>query len=326
MNPADWATSLRASLRDQRFRLTRTAERFDLDPARAAAVYVVFGVLLWIVSDIVFPRVIPRPILAEVQAAKALVEVAVGAAFILVVTAASRHRLQRVNARLVRQQEELDVLHRVLRHNLRNRLNVVAGNASIIANRVSDPEVLEACAAIDESTQDVIDSIERAKQIRRISESDPQARVVDVVETVRLSVERVEADLPNADVTADLPDRAYVEGNHMLPQAVEELVRNAVVHNGADAPRVSVAVSVVDGGETVEIAVCDEGPGIPDDVREVVLCGAGTDLTHLSGLGLWIVYWTVEYSDGDLHIDADEDGTTVRMRFPMVDPSEVDAR
>jgi signal transduction histidine kinase len=41
-----------------------------------------------------------------------------------------------------------------------------------------------------------------------------------------------------------------------------------------------------------------------------------TNVFHSTGLGLWLVYWVVELSDGDISLDSTADGNRIRIRFP----------
>jgi len=94
--------------------------------------------------------------------------------------------------------------------------------------------------------------------------------------------------------------------------AVTELVENALTHGGA---RPTVTVTVEDEGEWVTVEVSDDGPGIDPEELAALETGAERPLSHASGLGLWLVSWTVESSGGDVSFDV-EDGTTVRLRLP----------
>ena len=67
----------------------------------------------------------------------------------------------------------------------------------------------------------------------------------------------------------------------------------------------------------VEIRVADEGPGIPEMERAVLLRGAETPLEHMEGLGLWFVNWTVSASGGTVEVVGnDPQGTVVVVSLP----------
>jgi len=71
----------------------------------------------------------------------------------------------------------------------------------------------------------------------------------------------------------------------------------------------------------VAVTVADDGPGMPDLDREVLVSGRAIEsLSHGSGLGLWLVYWIVHRSAGSITVlDRDPRGTRVTMSLPRAD-------
>jgi two-component system sensor histidine kinase VicK len=117
-------------------------------------------------------------------------------------------------------------------------------------------------------------------------------------------------------------DKAYVL------QALDELVDNAVKYS-PDGGKIVVDAKVVDGedGPELEIAVTDEGVGIPSDRIDSVL----EDFTQVDasatrrfgglGLGLALVNRIVRAHDGRLEVTSVQgQGTRVAMRLPVDGP------
>ncbi|MFC6736794.1 sensor histidine kinase, partial [Halolamina salina] len=100
-----------------------------------------------------------------------------------------------------------------------------------------------------------------------------------------------------------------------LPDALEELVENGVVH-GAEEPAVTVTAARENGRVAIEIR--DNGPGIPEEEYQVVTGDTEiTQLTHGSGLGLWVAQAVVDADDWRLDFGAPtEGGTVVTLRLP----------
>jgi signal transduction histidine kinase len=92
-----------------------------------------------------------------------------------------------------------------------------------------------------------------------------------------------------------------------------ELLENGVAHNPDPEPVVEVVIEQV--GDTVTVAVRDEGPGIPEQDRAVVAGRQEVDaLFHASGLGLWYVYWVVRNLGGEVSFaDREPTGSEVRL-------------
>ncbi|GAB3023435.1 PAS domain S-box protein [Natronobiforma cellulositropha] len=204
----------------------------------------------------------------------------------------------------------LQVLNRVLRHNLRNDLTVVMGYADQLESAVDDPTLRRAAATLRETATDLADLSEDAKRLEQTLRRERVGR-----SSIPLSglVARVLEDAPeswtDAAIEVDVPDDLVVRAGDRLSVVLSHLVDNAVEHarNGSPTVRVSARAS----GDAVTVAVDDDGPGIPDHEREVVTGERDiTQLSHGSGLGLWLVYWTVDAYDGEITFERSPLGGT----------------
>jgi signal transduction histidine kinase len=115
-------------------------------------------------------------------------------------------------------------------------------------------------------------------------------------------------------VETDLPDSAVVTANDGIRSVVDNLLENAVEHNDADDPQVSISVRVA--ADTVVFTVTDNGPGIPEAIQQSIFepSEAGS-----SG-GLSLVYTLVSGYGGDVRIeDAEQGGSRVVVTLPRDD-------
>jgi signal transduction histidine kinase len=102
-----------------------------------------------------------------------------------------------------------------------------------------------------------------------------------------------------------------VTANDGIRSVVDNLLENAVEHNDAADPHVEVAVTV--GAETVRLVVTDNGPGIPDQLKQS-LFDPGEDGF---GGGLSLVYTLVTGYGGEVSVaDADPSGTRFVVELP----------
>jgi len=124
------------------------------------------------------------------------------------------------------------------------------------------------------------------------------------------------------DVDPDVPlvhvDETQVE------RALSNIIDNARRYAGAEG-RVRVTAGVHDA--TVDVRVCDAGPGIDPAEHERVFepfyrCAAPAGRTEGSGLGLAIARGFVEANGGAVRIDPtpSRPGTTVLVELPVSDP------
>ncbi|WP_423996359.1 PAS domain-containing protein [Halorubrum trapanicum] len=222
-----------------------------------------------------------------------------------------------------RRERYVRIVNRILRHNLRNELNVVFGFAGEIAELADDERVRDYAERIEATGRRLIDVTEGAAAIRRVVEegyvTDPEP--VSVSRAVDEAVARHAERRPDARIEADVPDGVAVRGDDRFATAIDHLVENAVDHGG-DEPRVAVtAERDLDEG-VVTVTVADDGPGIPDAVREVITGDREvTQLRHNTGVGLWIVAWVVEAYGGAIRFGdgLDGRGAAVTLALPAAE-------
>ncbi|MEY7848780.1 sensor histidine kinase [Natrarchaeobius sp. A-rgal3] len=243
-------------------------------------------------------------------------------------------------------EQRIQVLNRVLRHNLRNAFTVIRGHANLVgeydehlARRHVDP--------IREEIDDLLETADKARGVERKLERRDRGETVDATDAVRAVVDRAKAAYPGVRIVArtETPtaDSKTPTIESTVVDALDELVDNAVEHHlgrtGADSPErtaapmggsesesepltVEVAAEVVEypSASRLEFTVADDGDGIPVSERRAVLQGEETQLAHGSGLGLWFVNWIVSNVGGDLEFtDRQDGGTVVTLSFPYTD-------
>jgi len=214
-----------------------------------------------------------------------------------------------------RRRRQLDVLNRVLRHDLRNRLTVIRGAAESVLAEDDYHEAARFAQLIIEECDELDEVASETSEIDSVASADePSRTVVDAVEVVEDAVGQL--DPSEFDLTVRAPETAPVRVHEVFPRAIEHVVENAAVHN--DRPRKEVAVTVERGNDTVAIDVADNGPGIPETERRLVTGDAEvSQLRHGGGLGLWVTRWAVTRSGGRLTIDDNEPrGTVVTIEVP----------
>ncbi|PAU84706.1 histidine kinase [Halorubrum salipaludis] len=222
-----------------------------------------------------------------------------------------------------RREQYVRIVNRILRHNLRNELNVVFGFAGEIAAQTADETIRDHARRIEATGKRLVDVAEGAATIRRVVEegyvTDPDPIAVRPVadEVVERHAERA----PNADIRTRVPDGIAVRGDGRFATALDHLVENAVDHAG-DAPRVEVTADRDPDAGVTRVTVADDGPGIPATVREVITGEREvTQLRHNTGVGLWIVAWVVEAYGGEIRFGpgVDGEGTAVTLVLPSAE-------
>lgn len=214
------------------------------------------------------------------------------------------------------QRDTLRILNQVVRHDIRNHLQVIKGYV----------EMLE---GVDETYFEHIETsvgnaLELTKTARDISKTilDKGADLVPIRlhRTITAQVRDVREGFSDATVTidGDLPD-IWVEADDMLGSVFQNLLQNAITHNDHDEPQ--VFVSAHQHGGTVRVEVADNGPGVPDKQKETIFGEGEKGLeSEGTGVGLYLVETLVDRYDGEVWVEDNEPrGSIFVVELPVMD-------
>ncbi len=226
-------------------------------------------------------------------------------------------------------------------HELNNPVSHISTSAQILAEEMG----ANSCELAEELVGQIGEQTDRARNIvRSLLEfsrdrefrKEPLLVRPLVEETVRFLKGQVP---PGVSVEVAVPAEIALSGDRQrLQQVFLNLIKNAAEAVPADGGRVIVsarrglaaaspetdAALVVHGaglrgGDTIEIEVRDNGPGIPPEIRKKIFDPFFTtkDVGKGSGLGLFVVYEIIEEHDGDIAVTGDPGGGTVfTIRLP----------
>ncbi|MFC4408187.1 sensor histidine kinase [Haloarchaeobius iranensis] len=214
-----------------------------------------------------------------------------------------------VTGRRAREQR-LSVLNRVLRHNVRNGLDVVLAHA----DRIGDDDVR---AEIRDQARDLLELSMKAREAEEV-----MAATTDTPDTIDLTavaervVDRFQSSDHSGEITLDCPRELRTPSHRtVIRRVLIELLENALTHSDKDTPQVEISVRR-HAKAGVEIAIADDGPGIPEQERQILTNGTETQLEHGRGIGLWFVNWAVTQLGGDLYYRPNTpEGSVVTIRL-----------
>jgi signal transduction histidine kinase len=233
---------------------------------------------------------------------------------------ATELRLGRVRALEAERATALRESARQVAHELKNPLTPI--RFAIARLRREAPPVLAETVEVLESESKRLEEMAHSfAQFGRLPEG-PRAPV-DLGELARAATRSaVPGDFP---VTVAVDDDVPMVPGHVdaLGRALTNVLLNAVDASPPGAPvRVSVRRAAVDGREMVEVAVRDEGCGIPESRISRIWEPYVTHKAGGTGLGLAIVRQTLVAHDGAVAAEsAPGKGTTIRLFLPVVAPA-----
>jgi PAS domain S-box-containing protein len=188
--------------------------------------------------------------------------------------------------------EKLENFASVVSHDLRNPLNVAAGNLQLGREQGDDELLEDAEQALDRMDAIIDDVLTLAREGRTIDEVGRVSLEAVASEAWR----HVEARAATLSVTGD---RAFEADEMRLQRVFENLFRNALEHGGEE-----VTVGPTDDG----FFVADDGPGIPESERDQVFEAGFTTNDKGTGFGLAIVQSIVEAHGWTVSVTESESG------------------
>ncbi len=208
----------------------------------------------------------------------------------------------------------LDVMQRVMRHNMRNDLNKIRGWAQMMVEESDVEKRAERFETVKEVLERWEAMVEKMKSIRSALESQQASDArKEAGSLVRDAVGQAREEEVDVAVVTDAPATESTQVPASPLEAVRELVTNAA-EASAD-PTIEVELTRPEDG-WIEISVRDDGPGMPDIEADVLETGEETPLDHGQGLGLWMVRMIVTRAGGDVLVESTADGTDVCLRLP----------
>jgi len=230
--------------------------------------------------------------------------------------------------RLEAQRDDLEVLNQVVRHDIRNDLQLVSAYAEMLeahvdaAGEAHRERIADSAASAIELTESARDLAE--VMLSRQAETTP----IDVGEVLDTQIAEVSELNPAATIRTEgrLPERK-VQANALFGSVIRNLLSNAIQHNRDEEP--TVTVSMADDEGTVTIRVADDGPGIPDRRKQQLFSKGqkGLDSTG-TGIGLYLVETLVDSYGGAVWVEdradqpgvpADASGAVFVVELPTAD-------
>jgi len=295
-----------------------------------AATYLVLGGLYIGCSDAVVGRfALSVAHLQRLEMIKGWAFIAVTAVGLYLFSRALFRRLSQYGLTLARQAEAYHLLDRralagalasMVAHDSNNMLTLAKLNTELLRAR-PEPAVREVAEEIDAAVDRLVEMMRRLRDLGSQARA-LEARELDVAGEVSRSVDRLRRHARMHTCSVEFRSEGAVP-MRVFPVLIDELVMNLVLNAaeaGSEACKILVEVRPTSAG--VSIAVSDNGPGIPAELREQVFEPFFTTKSEGTGLGLLSVRACADAHGGNVAIEASELGGA---RFVVnLEPAEVE--
>lgn len=210
--------------------------------------------------------------------------------------------------RLEQQRDNLDVLNQVVRHDIRNDIQLIMAYADLLADHV-DETGLEYLEKVDESAKNAVELTQTAREIAdTMLQTDADLEPVSLRKSLITQVEKLRTTTDDAvvSIATSIPD-VDVLADEMLDSVFRNVLTNAVEHNDSSPPEVTV--SVIEHDREIVVRVADNGPGVPDDRKEEIFGKGEKGLdSDGTGIGLYLVHTLVDQYGGEVWVTDTETG------------------
>lgn len=215
------------------------------------------------------------------------------------------------------QRQRIEILNRILRHNIRNNVDVVNAHAEQIP---ADGALTEHRDAILDTTAEIEAISREARQIEQLlgRSVDAQDTGFDLEGRVDALVAELRQSYPAGTVTVEVPSIPCSMNRELFEYALRHVIENALEYTDTAQPRVEIRGHVTPSG--IQLVVADDGPGIPDRIQELLEQETEKQLQHNIGIGLWATKWAIDQLGGKLSIEESHmGGAAVRIDLPRVE-------
>lgn len=226
--------------------------------------------------------------------------------------------------KLEEQRDDLTVLNEMVRHDIRNDLQVAMASMELLQAKSESADQ----GPISTALESIIQAIALTNTARDVAavmlDEGDNYEPVDLSRTIESELQDCRSSFPNTtfSVVGTLP-QVQVRANDLLSSVFRNLFTNAIVHNDSDQPRVAVAAEIRD--DEVVITVSDNGPGIPEEASARIFDKGWTgDQSGGTGIGLYLVNRLLTNYGGSISLATDRtateeelDGATFVIRLPL---------
>ncbi len=214
-------------------------------------------------------------------------------------------------------------------HELRNPLGTIRSSFAIVGNHLQTAHgpVARALERIDRNIGRCVTIIDELLAYTRVRDMHLEPVTIDDWLTDLVVDEDVPKDI--GVVLACHSDKTVFIDRERLRRAVLNLLQNAwqaFTESEHECTQATVAIStrVVDG--SLALCVADNGPGIPEDIRERIFDPLFSTKSFGVGLGLPLVRQIVEQHGGEIAVDTTlGEGTIITLTLPLTGEPAPDA-
>ena len=199
-----------------------------------------------------------------------------------------------------------EFLHSILRHDVKNKNQVVRGYLELIEEYELQDEIekfLEKAKKANKESQEIIEKVE---DLKKINKSNTRPIKLNTVIKEVIQENKLEAQKNNIKIIKNLnKTNIKVKGGPLLKEVFYNLINNSIKHSNGT----KIKIKTKNNPNKIEIIIEDNGKGIPDKEKQKVFeKGYKKGSSSGSGLGLALAKTAIQKYNGQIKIKDSELG------------------
>jgi PAS domain S-box-containing protein len=207
----------------------------------------------------------------------------------------------------------INVLNRVLRHNLRTDITVIQSYADTIKskNHENDKEI-ESILKRTENMKDVSDKMKRVRNL-----------ITGTVETNPISVEELREIILNysseCNINVNL-NGADMKSSYIKPGGIISIISKDIICMIADSTEdaINICVNFDEVDKRMKITYQSKTKFVNLNDWDIVCSGVEDPLNHTIGVDLWVMRWAVISVGGSIEIKDCTNGQLIEITVPKI--------
>lgn len=210
------------------------------------------------------------------------------------------------------------LLNRIIRHNFRNKLQIVSGGFAQVDRQYDGTKVFD---QMRRAIGELVKLTSWVNKITSLNGAEQNKDRINVCDLLEKEVAEYRANYPEISWEVE-SETVCIDANPLLQDAVHELIDNAVRHNSHEDLEITISASENEVDQQIDIRIIDTGQPIPDiEITPLLNSEEPDQVKHGDKIGLWEVQTIVNRHQGILKLKENStDRKVIQITLPLADP------
>ncbi|OUJ18397.1 Signal transduction histidine kinase containing REC and PAS domain [Methanonatronarchaeum thermophilum] len=198
-----------------------------------------------------------------------------------------------------RKQKRQKFLHRLLRHDISNKCQIIQGYLDLIDKEKIPEKDREIIDKIKQSANEQNQIIEKVRTLRKIDKE--KTKPIDINKTIEgtIKTNKPQAQKNNIEIKNQTPKQTKAIAGNLLKEVINNIITNAIKH----AECSQIQIKTQETPNNIKITIEDDGKGIPEQRKQKIFKkGYKAGKNKGTGLGLHITKKIIKGYNGQIKV------------------------